>query len=147
MRLSKHFPLSELTKSQTAKRLGIGNNPDNHALGNLRALAHNILEPVRLHYKIPFIPSSGYRSLKLNRALGSRDGSQHTKGEAVDFEIPGIANLDLAEWIMRNLEVDQLILEFHDQEISDSGWVHCSYRSGNNRGECLIYDGKTYREL
>lgn len=147
MRLSKHFTLAELTKSQTAERLGIANNPDNRVLSNLKALTRHILEPVRLHYGIPFRPSSGYRCPILNRALKSKSTSQHIQGEAVDFELPGVANRDLADWIKDNLIFDQLILEFHNPDVADSGWVHCSYRAGNNRGECLIFDGKSYREF
>ncbi len=147
MRLSKHFPLSELTKSQTAKRLGITNDPDNRVLGNLKALARHILEPVRLHYGIPFTPSSGYRCPKLNHAIGSSSTSQHVTGEAADFEIPTIANRDLADWIKDNLTFDQLILEFHNPDVADSGWVHCSYRAENNRGECLVYDGRIYTKF
>ena len=145
MKLSRHFPLSELTKSQTAERLGINNSPDNRVLAKLKALARYILEPVRLHYGIPFVPSSGYRCPILNKAVGSNSKSQHVQGEAVDFEVPTIANRDLADWIKENLIFDQLILEFHDPDIADSGWVHCSYREGNNRNQCLIFDGKSYR--
>jgi len=147
MRLSRHFTLSELTKSQTAKRLGINNKPDSRALANLMALVCHILEPVRVHFGIPFTPSSGYRCLKLNRAIGSKSTSQHVKGEAVDFEIPTIANRDLADWIKENLTFDQLILELHNPDVADSGWVHCSYREGNNRCEYLIYDGKEYTQF
>ena len=145
MRLSKHFTLLELTKSQTAERLGINNSPDNHALACLKALARHILEPARVHFGIPFTPSSGYRCPKLNRAVKSKPTSQHVRGEAADFEIPTIANRDLADWIKENLTFDQLILEFHNPDVANSGWVHCSYREGNNRNQCLIFDGKSYR--
>lgn len=146
MRLSKHFSLSELTRSQVAARRGIDNKPDDLALSNLVALARSILEPVRVHFGVPFSPSSGYRCPKLNRAVGSKSTSQHVLGEAADFEIPTVANRDLADWIKENLVFDQLILEFHNPDVADSGWVHCSYRVGN-RSQCLIYDGKSYRRF
>ena len=133
MKLSKHFTLSELTKSGTAKRLGITNCPDNRVLSNLKALARNILEPVRFHYGIPFMPSSGYRCLILNRAIGSKSTSQHIQGEAVDFEIPGVGNLDLHNWIKENLVFDQNILEFYDGVHPNSGWCHVSYKKDGNR--------------
>lgn len=147
MKLSRHFTLSELTKSQMAERLGIVNSPDNRVLANLMALVCHILEPVRGHFGIPFTPSSGYRCLKLNRALKSKSTSQHVQGEAVDFEIPGVDNIDVFNWIKDNLKFDQLILEFYRPDVADSGWIHCSYREGNNRCECLIYNGKEYTQF
>lgn len=136
MMLSPNFSLNELTKSQLAARHGIDNTPPPPAVENLTRLARNILQPVRDHYGRPFSPSSGYRSVRLNRLLGSSDDSQHVKGEAADFEVPGIDNLALARWIAANLEFDQLILEHYDGT-PWSGWVHCSYRAGRNRREVL----------
>ncbi len=140
-RLSEHFTLEELSKSQTAERQGIDNLPrlpeDALIVENLTRVCARILEPVRAHYGIPFSPSSGYRSLALNRAIGSRDTSQHVKGEAVDFEVPGIANPDLAAWIDDNLDYDQLILEFYRPGQPNSGWVHCSVTAGSNRHMAL----------
>lgn len=137
MRLSPHFTLRELTASQTAARKGIDNMPGEQALEHLRAVCEHILEPVRAHYGIPFSPSSGFRCLELNRAIGSHDGSQHVRGQAVDFEVPGVRNLDLARWIEANLRFDQLILEFYDLDDPTSGWVHCSWTDMVRRGEVL----------
>jgi hypothetical protein len=81
----------------------------------------------------------------LCRAIGSRSTSQHAKGEAADFEVPGVANIELARWIRDTLDFDQLILEFHDPDDPTAGWVHCSYRAGGNRKQSLIYDGNTYK--
>ena len=128
MKLSKNFSLWELTKSQTAIRNGISNQPNAEHLEALKAVAQNILQPVRDHYGIPFTPSSGYRSPALNAIIpGSSNRSQHSRGQAVDFEVPGIANYDLALWIKENLRFDQLILEFYTPGKPNSGWVHCSY--------------------
>lgn len=133
MHLSEHFTLREMTLSQTAARQGIDNTPDDDAVAALRAVCEHVLEPVRAHYGVPFSPSSGFRCLALNRALGSKDSSQHIKGEAVDLEVPGVPNYELAAWIRDNLTFDQLILEFYTPGDPTSGWVHCSYVAGDNR--------------
>ncbi len=136
--LSDHFTLEEICKSQTASRLGINNLPtDPGIIENLSRVCVEILEPARAHYGVPFSPSSGYRCLELNRAIGSKDSSQHVKGEAVDFEVPGIANPDLADWIHANLGYDQLILEFYTPGTPNSGWVHCSVTASDNRKMAL----------
>ena len=137
-RLSRHFTLGELSKSQTAIRLGICNIPADDTISNLEALCCHILEPVRLHFRRAFSPSSGYRCRSLNRVFRSSDQSQHTKGQAADFEVPDIPNRMLADWIDAHLDYDQLILEFCDPAVPASGWVHCSYRAdGKNRKQRL----------
>ena len=148
MQISDHFTLSELTKSSTAERLGIANEPGSMEVENLIMVCDQILEPVRNHYGIPFAPNSGFRGLELNRAIGSSGNSQHVKGEAVDFEVPGIANKEVAIWVMENCEFDQLILEFYKEDIPDSGWVHCSYTIENdNRKSARVFDGRHWSAL
>lgn len=143
--LSPNFRLSELTKSQTAIRRGIDNTPDDVAVAALIHLAENILQPVRDRYGVPFTPSSGYRCAELNAAIGGAADSQHTRGEAADFEVPSVSNLALARYIAENLDFDQLILEFHAPGDPHAGWVHCSYRNPDaNRREVLTYDGRVY---
>lgn len=138
MQLSAHFTLAELTRSQTAARNGIDNTPDDRAIAALKALAQNILEPVRNHFGKPFSPSSGFRCPQLNFKVGSSPSSQHITGQAADFEVPDVSNLELAEWIRDNLAFDQLILEFYEPGKPNAGWVHCSYTAiGENRFECL----------
>ena len=137
MRLSPHFTLSELTKSHTALQRGIDNQPDESQIENLKRMAKNILEPVRVHFGKPFSPSSGFRCLELNNAIGSKPTSQHTKGEAVDFEVPGVPNHKVATWVRDNLEFDQLILEFYTPEKPNSGWVHVSLKEKENRNQAL----------
>ena len=133
MKLSKHFSLEELCKSQTATRLGIDNlAKDENVITNLKKICENILEPIRENYGIPFSPNSAYRSPKLNNAVGSSHKSQHLKGQAVDIEIPSIDNYQLAQWIRNNLDFDQLILEFYNGE-SSSGWVHVSLCDDNRK--------------
>jgi len=100
------------------------------------------------HYGIPFIPNSGFRCLELNRAIGSSDRSQHTTGEAVDFEVPGISNREVALWVKENCKFDQLILEFYKEGDPSSGWVHCSYViEGENRKSARIFDGTNWSDL
>lgn len=137
--LSPHFSYAELVKSQTATRLGIANIPGPMEIENLRRVATGILEPVRGHFQRVIVPSSGYRCLTLNRAVHSGDRSQHIKGEAVDFEIPGIDNAMVARWIAEALEFDQLILEFHRPDDPASGWVHCSLKESGNRRQFLKF--------
>ena len=147
MKLSDHFSLWELTKSQTATRNGIDNTPDEESIKNLKEVCTKILEPVRTHYDRAFTPSSGYRCLGLNQLLGSSDRSQHITGQAVDFEVPSIPNIDVARWIINELAYDQLILEFYKEGEPHSGWVHCSYVGTENRNRARRYDGRTWSSL
>ena len=126
MKLSANFTLSELTKSQTAVRKNIKNEPSTAHVENLIHLAETVLQPVRDHFGKPGVISSGYRSPELCEASGSSAKSQHAKGEAADFEIPGVDNMQLATWINKNTDFDQLILEFYEPGDPNSGWVHCS---------------------
>ena len=137
MILSENFSLDELTKSQEAIRLEIENTPEDEHVTNLILLCKNILQPLRDHFKIPVSISSGFRSAALCEAIGSSSKSQHTKGQAADFEIFGIANKELADWITTNLEYDQCILEFWNENEPNSGWVHCSYSTNGNRKQYL----------
>lgn len=145
--ITTHFSLDELTRSGIALRHGIQNVPGYQEQINLFRLATHILEPVRQHFNIAFRPSSGFRAPEVNRLAGSKSTSQHLTGRAADFEIPTVANRDLADWIKANLTFDQLILEFHHPENPTSGWVHCSYHTDHNRNECLIFDGTNYRKF
>ena len=137
MKLSANFNLSELTKSQTAERKGIPNNPSPGQIDNLKELCMNVLQPIRSNFDKPVIVSSGFRSAEVCVAIGSSITSQHTEGKAADIEVPGIDNKELAEWIRHNLEYDQLILEFYKDGEPDSGWVHVSYDSDDNRKQNL----------
>jgi zinc D-Ala-D-Ala carboxypeptidase len=138
MNLSENFTLRELVKSQTAARLGIDNTPDAFQMAYLERVCRDILEPVRENYGTAFSPSSAYRSPDLCEAIGSSRKSQHAKGQAVDFEVPGVDNLSLAKWIQDNLAFDQLILECYMPGNPNSGWVHCSI-ADTLRGEVLTY--------
>ena len=142
MKLTENFSLIELTKSQTAERKGIDNTPEPHHQDNLKSLCTSILQPVRDHFSRVVSVSSGYRSVELCTAIGSKITSQHAKGEAADFEIFGVSNKELADWINENLYYDQLILEYWKEEDPNSGWVHCSFSLNGNRKQYL----KAYKE-
>ena len=145
VRLSKNFTLQEFTKSQVAERRGIDNLPGEIHLERAKELFENIVQKVRDNFGVTII-NSGYRSGDLNYAIGGSNTSQHCKGEAVDIECPGIPNYDVAKWIEENLDFDQLILEFYTPGIPDSGWVHVSYKTEDNRKGVLTAmkeDGKT----
>ena len=138
MRLSQNFTLAEMIKSQTAERKAINNNPNEDNIENLQRLCEHILQPVRDHYGKVVSVSSGFRSPELCVAIGSSTSSQHASGQAADFEIYGVSNKELADYIADNLDFDQLILEFWKPEEPNSGWVHCSYKGADqNRKQYL----------
>ena len=144
MKLSKNFSLQEMTKSQTALRRGIDNTPSPPHVSHLELLCVKVLQPLRDHFDRPVTITSGYRSPELCVAIGSTIKSQHTKGQAADFEIPGVSNMEVAQWISDNLEFDQLILECFTG--GNTGWIHCSYVH-EPRKELLTYDKENgYRE-
>ena len=106
------------------------NNPNPAQIENLKALATNILQPVRSHFDKPLIISSGFRCAQLCVEIGSSINSQHVADDnaaAADFEIPGVDNRELALYIKNELDFDQLILEFYKDNEPTSGWIHCSY--------------------
>jgi len=137
--LSQNFSLAEMTKTQVR---GVNNKPTAAQVKRLTLLCENILEPVRKHYRKPVVVNSGYRCLEVNRAIGSKDTSQHVQAQAVDFEVPTISNYDLAVWCRDNLDYDQLILEHHDRKIPDSGWCHASWTGSNHRKSVLTINKK-----
>ena len=143
MKLTENFSLNELTKSQTAERKGIDNTPSTEHQENLKSLCEMILQPIRDHFGQVVSVSSGYRSPELCVAIGSSTQSQHAKGEASDFEIFGVSNKELADWIDENLDYDQLILEYwKGEDEPNSGWVHCSFNTQGNRKQYL----RAYKE-
>ena len=137
MKLSNNFSLKELTASQTAERKGIDNTPSTEHQENLKSLCTHVLQPVRDHFGQVVSVSSGYRSPELCTAIGSKITSQPARGEACDFEIFGVSNKELADWIHYNIYYDQLILEYWKESDPNSGWVHCSYSKNQKRREYL----------
>ncbi|CAB4172905.1 Peptidase M15A, C-terminal [uncultured Caudovirales phage] len=134
MKLSQHLDLSEVTRSESAKRNGISNMPTKEHIANFMLLAEKIFEPIREHFGVPIRISSGYRSKELNEKIGGSSTSQHSSGEALDIDMDGtsISNKQIFDYIKDNLEFDQLINEFN------YSWVHVSYKStGKQRKQIL----------
>ena len=146
MNLSQNFSLAEMTKSETALRLDLPNDPEIDHLENLKDLGENVLQPVRNYFGMGVKVNSAYRHPDVNKAVGGSTTSDHCKGMAADIEIPGIPNAELAEWIQDNIEFRQLILEFYTPGVPDSGWVHVSYNPSDNKKQVLTAmkeNGKT----
>ena len=126
MKLSEHLDLSEVTRSESAKRNGISNMPTEAHIANFKLLAEKIFEPIRTHFRCPIIISSGYRSKELNAAIGGSLTSQHCQGEAIDIDMDGtpngVTNRMVFDYIKDNLNFDQLIYEFGDSP--SGGWIH-----------------------
>ena len=141
MNLSRNFTLLELIKSDTAIRKGINNNPSAGQIENLKLLCENILQPVRDHFGRVKV-TSGFRSEELCLAIGSSVNSQHAQGCAADFECIGVDNAEVADWIKKNLQTDQLILEYYTPGEPNSGWIHASWVEFNPRAQYL----RAYRE-
>ena len=137
MKLTQNFSLSELTRSQTATRKGIVNQPNDEQLANLVALCECVLHPIRDHFGTSVRISSGLRVPELNAAIGGSTTSDHCKGMAADIEVPPIDNLELARWVEGSgLAFRQLILEYYDGT-PDSGWIHVSYDPADNKRQVL----------
>ena len=130
--MDRQVSLKELLFSETATRLGIDNTPTDQILINLQTLIYEVIEPIINKFGDIKI-TSGYRSPELCKAIGSSTTSQHTLGQAVDCEVLGVPNKDLADWVVNHLEFDQCILEFWKPEEINSGWVHISYNKSGNR--------------
>jgi hypothetical protein len=128
----REVSLKELLFSETATRLGIYNTPTDQILINLQTLIHEVITPIINEFGDIKI-TSGYRSPELCKAIGSSATSQHCLGMALDCEVLGVPNKELADWVVNHLDFDQCILEFWKPEEANSGWVHISYNKGNNR--------------
>lgn len=149
MKLSEHLTLAEMIRSDSAKRLGISNQPTSEHLDNMKILAQNIFEPIRKHFDAPIYVSSGYRSEALNKAIKGSKSSQHCKGQAMDIDMDGsgyVSNRMVFDFI-RGLDFDQLIFEHGDSLNPD--WVHVSYVGAGNRKQVLkaIKSGKTTKYI
>jgi len=134
MRLSNNFVLSEVTRSNAAKRLGIDNGPNKDHLRNIQRLVSNLVQPMRDALG-PIRISSGYRNPNVNRAIGGSTKSQHCKGEAMDLQFWNdgkISNKEIYDWVLESgIEFDQMINEF------DFAWIHISLTKEGNRKQVL----------
>ena len=129
--LTKNFSLIELTSSETAVRKGIDNTPNQIVIDNLKLACENTIQPLRDWYGKPINITSGYRSPKLNKAIGGSTTSDHCYGNAIDFTLPKEDYQKVFDWLRANVEFDQLINEFNFQ------WIHVSFRMGQNRKQVL----------
>jgi len=133
--IGKYFSLFDICNSNTALAKNFDNRPSADIIKRATALIINVLLPIREHFGLPMIVSCIFRCLLLNRFLGSKDDSQHVKGEACDFTIPGKTIDEIFNWIKHNLVFDQLIHE--------GTWIHVSFSLVKNRKQCLkLVNGK-----
>ena len=140
MKLSEHLDLSEVTRSESAKRKGISNMPTAEHIANFKLLAEKIFEPIRNHFRCPIMISSGYRSKELNAAIGGSATSEHCSGEAIDIDMDGtphgVTNKMVFDYIKDNLDFNQLIFEFGDAKNPD--WVHVSYKANGKQKKQIL---------
>ena len=151
MKLSRNFALQEFEQSQTAIEHNIDNRANTEQIIALTALTTACLQKVRDQFG-PVRITSGFRHPDMAYLVNSTPSSQHCLGEASDWEVKGVDNMEVSKWCINNLEFDQLILEFYEKGNINSGWIHLSYkRKGGNRYEVKHAikkpDGSTeYRE-
>ena len=142
-KISDHISYKEGVFSATAERLNIDNTPDQYALQNMELLAEKIFEPLRKYVNGPIAINSFYRCEELNKAIGGSSKSQHCEGRAIDIDdtYGYMSNKEMYEYIKNNLDFDQIIWEFGDD--NNPNWVHVSYVDHDfNRQRCL----KAYKE-
>jgi hypothetical protein len=142
-KISKNISYKESIHSQTAKRKGIENTPNEEQLASMFTIAEMIFQPLRAWVGGPIKINSFFRSPELNRAIGGSKSSQHCKGQAMDLDdVYGHkTNAEMYMYIKENLDFDQLIWEFGDDK--NPNWVHVSYVDAQkNRNRCL----KAYKD-
>jgi len=153
-KVSEHITYADAIRSDTAKRMGLYNYFTPEQLERMRLLAEKVYEPLVTFFGVPIRISSFFRSAEVNKAIGGAKNSQHmaNNGAAMDIDVDNtdqITNRDIFNYIMYNLEFDQLILE----DVKDDGsvgWVHVSYRENNNRKQVLtmvVKNGKKQYEV
>jgi hypothetical protein len=141
--ISKHISYKEGVYSRTALRRGIKNNPNAEQMENMITIAEEVFEPLRMWVGGPIKINSFFRSPELNKAIGGSGKSQHCHGQAIDIDdtFGKMSNAEMYDFIKENLDFDQIIWEFGDDDNPD--WVHVSYVSAEeNRKRCL----KAYKE-
>ena len=139
MKLSKNFTYDELTYSPTAERLKLDNTPNKKELTYLQMLANEILQPIRDKWRKPIVVTSGFRSEKVNSAVGGVKTSQHRLGQAADIKIGSKEqNKELINFIVDmvkngELKVGQLIDEYN------YSWVHVSLPRANKQNNMILH--------
>jgi len=132
MKLSNNVSLEEFEYSPTAVKHGISNKMNAEQIEKAKLVCANCFEPIRAYIKKPIKVNSGFRSLLLNKKIGGSKTSQHLKGEAMDLDLH---DRKLFNWIIDNVDFDQLIYEFGTDTQAD--WFHISYSQGKNRKQVL----------
>ena len=141
--ISKHISHKEATHSNTALRKNLDNNPNDEQLGFMKIIANGLFEPLRKWVGGPIKITSMFRGEPVNTAIGGSKTSQHMKGQALDLDdtFGHKTNAEMYHYIKDNLDFDQLIWEFGDD--NDPNWIHVSYvEHRDNRKKCL----KAYKE-
>lgn len=140
MKISKYFTKQECTRSTTAARHGIANEPNEDQWKNIALFMNNCMDKVRELFGVPIVPNSVFRSLELNTKIGGSKTSMHMEGLACDFVVPGVSVANAVKQIMASgIEFDQVIDEY-------GSWVHIGWRPTGNRGQKLKvrkYNGKS----
>ena len=137
-KISEHISYKEAVRSDTADRLNIINLPNESELDNMSIISEKIFEPLRSHVGGPIRINSFFRSVELNKAIGGSSTSQHCKGQAFDLDdsYGCMTNAEMYKFVKDNLDFDQMIWEFGDDE--NPNWIHISYVSQEkNRNRCL----------
>lgn len=143
MKISEHITYAEACHSYTAKKLGIPNIPNEYEMWNMVVLATEVFEPLRTWVGGAIKINSFYRSRELNKAVGGSSKSMHCEGRAIDIDdVYGRkTNAEMFEYIKKELDFDQLIWEFGDDQNPD--WVHVSYVDGDSNRKHVL---RAYRE-
>ncbi len=139
MKISEHISYKEATRSVTALRLEIDNTPNEYQLQNMEIIAKNVFEPLRKAVGGAIKINSFFRCEDLNKAIGGSSKSQHCQGRAIDIDdnYGYMSNNDMYKYIKENLDFDQLIFEFPDEN-GNASWIHVSYvDADSNRKRCL----------
>jgi len=147
-KISEHITLTEAIRSDTAVKNGIDNIPDKDSLKRMKLVAEKVFEPLRNYYNCSIYISSFFRCDKLNKIIGGSKSSQHSLGEAIDVDadvLGGVTNYQIFNYIKDNLDFDQLISEFPDEE-GEPCWVHFSYKKEGNRNEVWVSENN-YSEV
>lgn len=138
LELSKNFTYDELVYSPTAERLKLDNTPNEKEISYLTRLAKEVLQPIRDKWGKPIVITSGFRSEKVNKAVGGVKNSQHRLGQAADIKIGSREqNKTLFNFILdminkKEITVGQLIDEYN------YSWIHVSLpRIGKTNNQVL----------
>ena len=143
-KLSQHFTLWEFVISQTAERFGIDNTPNDQIIRSLKKLCETVLEPARFALG-PIKISSGYRCSELNQRIGGSKTSAHMLGFAADLIPLKVTKLELAKWLSKNVEYDEIILEYGT--LQEPAWIHISSDPRNRRELMRIVNGSKLENI